>query len=238
MSKKEARAKDASNSNLLSHIKLDLKAKNESQKKFIKSIKENEITICVGPPGTGKTYVAAAESLRLLKNDGIYKKIVLIKSVTSLKDEEIGYLKGDLEEKMAPYMYSFIYNFSKFIGKMETEALKNSDMIEVLPIAFIRGINLDDSLIIVDESQNISIDNMLTIMTRIGSNSKMIILGDTFQIDLKNKKISSLEKIAKIFNGVPGIGIVEFSEADQVRNPLITIIEEKFKLIKGESSGV
>lgn len=208
-------------------MSIDVKYKTENQKKFAKLIKDKEITIAAGCAGTGKTFLSCVEALKLLKMNK-YKKILLVKSVTDLKGESIGYLKGTLHEKMFPYMFSFKSNLYKIIGKDMTEFLEQSELIEILPLAYIRGMNIDDSIVIVDEAQNISLSNMRTIMTRIGSNSKMIIIGDSKQIDLTNKRESSLERIYEKFSVNEKFGAIRFEREDQVRNPLINEIEEGF----------
>jgi len=221
---------------LLSTLRVNIKCKTENQKSLINSIKQNEITICSGLPGTGKTFLSCAQGLKLLKskNPGKYKRIVLIKSVTTLKNEEIGFLKGSLEEKMEPYIDSFMDNFRKLIGKARTHKLRGIGLIEVLPIAFARGRSIDNSIIIIDEAQNISLDNIRTLMTRIGDNSKMIILGDVKQKDIRNKKDSALEVVLKQFKDIEGFGCVELrNPEDVVRNPIIKLIEEVFDKLDG-----
>lgn len=211
---------------------IEIKCKTPGQKELLKSIKENQITICSGRAGSGKTYVTSAQSVKFLK-EGRFKKIILIKSVVTLKNEEIGYLKGSLEEKLNPFIGSFIDNFDKLIGKHSFDQMRIDGSIEVVPIAFARGRTLDNSFIIIDEAQNIDIDNMKSLMTRIGENSKMIILGDVKQKDIKNKKLSSLEIIIEKFNNVPDFGTVKlYSENDVVRNPIIKIIEDRFDEIE------
>lgn len=217
------------NNNFLKTIKIDVKAKTTNQKKLIKEIKEKEMIICSGLAGTGKTYIACAMALELLKNDPRYRKIVIVKSVTTLKDEEIGFMKGSLKEKMEPFMYSFMHNFEKVIGSYNLELLRNANMIEELPIAYMRGINIDNSITIIDEAQNISIDNIRTIMTRLGENSKMIFLGDENQIDMKKKNESSLTFIINKFKDFDEVGTVVLGEDDVVRNPLIKKIEQIFR---------
>lgn len=215
---------------LLRTLSVTLKCKNENQKKLIKSIKDNEITIVSGLPGTGKTYLSCAESLRLLKNDSKYKKILLIKSVTPLQGEDLGHLPGDLKDKLEPYMISFIDNFEKIVGESMTKSLRDLGLIKIQPLSFIRGRSIDNTIIIVDEAQNISKSNMRTLMTRIGDNSKMIILGDVKQKDLKNKYSSSLEFILDKFKDVDGFGCLELRDPnDVVRNKIIKIIESKFE---------
>ena len=220
---------------LLSQLKIDVKHKNETQKKLTTSIKNNDVTFCTGPAGTGKTYLSIAEALRLLKDETLnFKKIVLIKSVTTLKNEDIGFLKGGLEEKMEPFMYSFINLLEKLIGKENTNKLKEVGYIEILPISYLRGVSIVDAIILIDEAQNISYDNMKTILTRLGENSKMVFLGDTEQIDLKNKKESSLQFLINKnkVNNKEGIGIVEFNEKESVRHRLTSYFIDIFKDIE------
>ena len=205
-------------------------AKNENQKKLINSIKNNEITICAGKAGTGKTFVALAIALGLLRKAGNrFKKIYFVKSVTTLKGEEIGYLKGDMKEKIDPFMWSFYIAMEKIILESSKKILIEKDIIRPFPLAYMRGVSLDDCIIIADEMQNVSIENSLTLMTRIGSNSKLILLGDMNQIDMKNKYESSLVVILNMFADTHNIGTIMMSQEDtNVRNPLITVIEEKY----------
>lgn len=221
-------------SNVLDRIKVDIKYKTANQKHLVTEIKNKEIVICSGLPGTGKTFLSCAVALELLKKDPRYRKIVIVKSVTTLKDEEIGFLKGTMKEKMEPFMYSFMHNFEKVIGKQNVEALRANNMIEELPIAYMRGINIDNSITIIDEAQNISIDNIRTIMTRLGENSKMIFLGDENQIDMKKKSESSLNFIIDKFKDFEEVGTVVLGEDDVVRNPLIKKIEQIFRESKNK----
>jgi len=123
----------------LQDLKVNFKFKNESQKKLVDLVNNNKITIVAGPAGTGKTYLACAQALKLLKNDNRFKKIILVKSVTVLEGEEVGFLKGDLKEKMLPFTISFLDNFHKIIGEALTQIMVDQGNIEVLPLAFIRG---------------------------------------------------------------------------------------------------
>lgn len=216
------------NTNSIMNIKVEIKHKNETQKKLTQSIKNNDVTICTGPAGTGKSYVACLQSLIELKNSDLIKKIVLVKSVTTLKSEEIGFLKGTMEEKMEPFMYSFTGNFEKIIGKALYNSLKSEEKIQIMPIAYLRGVNIDNAIVIIDEVQNISIENIRTILTRLGENSKMIFLGDVKQIDSKNKYDSALSFLLKNFKDIDRIGIIEFIKDDIIRHPLIKVIEDVF----------
>ena len=221
--------------NKLSSLRsIQLKCKTPGQKELLNSIKENQITICSGRAGSGKTYITSAQSIKFLKANQ-FRKIILIKSVVPLKGEEIGYLKGSLEEKINPFIDSFIDNYDKIIGKSNFEYMRSEGMIEVIPIAFARGRTLDNSFIIIDEAQNIDVDNMKSLMTRIGEKSKMIILGDIKQKDIKNKRMSSLEIIIESFKDIDDFGTVKlYSDTDVVRNPIIKTIEDKFDEIEEE----
>lgn len=206
-------------------------AANESQKKLIQSIRKNEITICAGPAGTGKTFVALALALSLLRKEGNrYKTIYLVKSVTTLKNEEVGFIKGDLMDKIDPAMWSFYINIEKMILKSTLTALVTQDIIRPVPLAYIRGSSLDDCIIIADEMQNVTLDNSRTLLTRIGSDCKLIVLGDTNQVDMRNKNESSLNKMLEMFESVDKMGVIKMSEEDtNIRNPLISVIEDKYK---------
>jgi phosphate starvation-inducible PhoH-like protein len=204
---------------LFSTISINVKCKSVNQKKLVNSIKQNEITICSGLPGSGKTFLSCAEALKLVKGP--------------LKNEEIGHLPGDLKEKMAPIMESFTDNIRKIIGRTRMEKLMELGVIEIVPIAFARGRSIDNSIILIDEAQNISMDNIRTLMTRIGSNSKMVIMGDVRQKDIRNKKDSSLEIVLNKFKDIEGFGAVELREQeDVVRNPIIKVIEDIFEDIE------
>lgn len=209
-------------------VNINFKCKNANQKQFVNQIKEKIITIGAGYPGTGKTFLSCAEAIQLLKTEPQYRKIMLVKSVTVLKGEEVGFLKGTLEEKLSPFMESFKDNFYKLIGKGLTDKLHEQGVIEVQPLTYLRGRTIDNTIIIVDEAQNISYDNMKTILTRIGENSKIVIIGDQRQIDLRNKKDSCLNWLATKFESNNKFGVTKFAKEDQVRNPIISVIEDMF----------
>jgi phosphate starvation-inducible PhoH-like protein len=198
-------------------------------------INENTITICSGRAGTGKTFIACAQALKLLKTEK-YKKILLVKSVTELEGESVGFLKGTLEEKMFPHTLSFLDNFYKIIGEENTKKMVEMGFIEVLPLAYIRGRSIDDSIIIVDEAQNITLGNMRSTLTRVGENSKMIITGDSKQVDLKNKKQSSLDIVVNIFSDKEGVGTMYFTTADIVRSSIVRMIEDEFDVYEEKNT--
>ena len=202
-----------------------INCKTPNQKLLCKAIKEHDIVICTGPAGTGKSHVSLLQALHLLKKEEHYKQIVLVKSVTSVKEESIGFIPGTVEEKMAPYMFSFTYLIDKiFEKKGKANKLMEDGIIEVLPLAFIRGINIENAIVIVDEFQNISTDLFKTIISRLSEGSKMIFLGDTEQIDVKDKKTSCVEKICEVFKDSEYLKIVQLTDQDCVRNKIIPAI--------------
>lgn len=207
----------------LTKVNFDLKCKNERQKQFVRLIDSKDIVVCAGPAGTGKTYVACAEALKLLaKKTDTYKKIIIVKSVTVLEGEEIGFLKGTMKEKMDPYMMSFMDNFYKLIGKELSKSLEAQELIEIMPLAYIRGRSIDNAIIIVDEAQNMPKHHLISTVTRIGDNSKMIFLADEDQIDLKKKENSGLSWFLDSVKDLEEFGTMRFERSDIVRNPLIT----------------
>lgn len=212
------------------HVKA-IKCKNQRQKELLTSIDSHEVTICNGLAGSGKTYVALYYALKALEK-GQCEKIVLVKSVTTLDQEDIGFLPGDIAEKMSPFLFSYTGNIDKLIGEDQRKRLFKENKIQVQPLAFIRGINIDNAVCIIDECQNLYLDAFKSIITRIGENSKYIILGDTQQIDRHNKQKSILQKILDLFKDSDLAGTVEFKDEDCVRNPIIPKILDKLKLIE------
>lgn len=213
--------------------KIEIKCKSPAQKEVLNTIEKNYISIITGPPGTGKTYLSCARALKYLKDPKEpYQKIVLIKSVNVPKDEEIGYLKGTLEEKMEMYMYPFISNFHKVIGKIATEELKATGAIEILPIKFALGVTLDNSIVLIDEAQQIAKDHLHTLATRIGTDSKLVFLGDIKQKSVNKMQKSALEILMEHFDGHEGIGSAKLGVEDIVRHPIIKTLEEIFQKIE------
>lgn len=211
-------------------IKFKLSCKSENQKKLIKSIEDSQITVCYGMPGTGKTYVSVMKALKLYQ-EGKINKIYLIKSVTTLPGEELGFMKGDLKEKITPFVFSFMHAFKKILGESTLRKLEHLNVIEFLPIAFLRGVSLEpDSIVLVDEAQNISITSLRTIVTRIEKGCKLVILGDTKQVDLKIVNQSSLRYFIDKFKDFDSTDVqfIEFTADDQVRNDLIIRLEKRF----------
>ena len=209
--------------------KFVLRAKNDNQKKLIQTIDKKEITLVSGPAGTGKSYISLAMALQLLINpDNSCQKIYICRPAIELEGESIGFLKGSLTEKMSPYIYPSYYLIDKMIGKQNRKKLVELNIIENLPLSFIKGMTIDSATVILEESQNSTPLQMKTFLTRIGTDTHMIITGDLSQIDRNKKEGCGLADALKKFNDIEEIGIVEFSEKDIVRNPIISKILSKY----------
>jgi phosphate starvation-inducible PhoH-like protein len=199
--------------------------KTAKQKEFVELIEDNEIVVAKGVAGSGKSFVALATALNLL--GPVYKKLILVKSVTPIPGEEIGFTKGSTKDKMAPVMMSYTWNIDKMLGRRgAADDLINKGLIEVIPLAFFRGLSIDSAVVIIDELQNISFDVFKTIITRIGDDCKYIFLGDTEQIDMRKKEKSCLQTVIDVFKDTDLIQTLEFLDSDCVRNPKIPKILE------------
>lgn len=209
--------------------KINLKCKNPKQKMFSKMIDDNEIILCKGPAGVGKSFISVVKALELLKSPNhSYEKIIIVTPVVE-SEEKIGYLKGTLEDKLDPYLFSTYYLIDKVIGEDLRRKLVEMEIIKPLAIAYLRGVNIDNSIVIFEEAQNSTKKAMKTFLTRIGYNSKFIISGDIEQIDrFKNEDESGLKDALEKLKSVDGVGIMEFSNEDVVRNPLISKILDNY----------
>ena len=203
-------------------------SKTDKQAELVSLIEEKEIVIAVGPAGSGKTYAATATALSLLDEE-YYDKVVLVKSVTTIPGEAIGFIPGSIEDKMDPFMISFSSSIDKIAGKDTFKNLMSKGLISILPLAYVRGLSIDNSIVIIDEAQNLNHHSFKTIITRIGSNSKYIFLGDIEQIDRKLKSESCLADVVKIFEDESYVGTIEFTDEDCIRNPIIPKILEKLR---------
>lgn len=214
------------------HYKVKLKCKNQKQKEYAKMIEEKEIVFATGSAGCGKTYVAVLKALELLKEDNDFEKIYLITSAIQ-SEENLGLLPGDVSSKLYPSMMSFLIVIDEIIGKEERERLFEENLIEFMPISFLRGVNLKNCIILADEMQNLTIRGMKTLLTRMAANSVAIISGDVDQIDHPklNKNNSGLTYIINKVKNKPDdrIGIIEFGEEHVVRNPIINVLLEYFE---------
>jgi phosphate starvation-inducible PhoH-like protein len=190
---------------------------------------KNQITICSGPAGVGKSYIAMKAAVDLLRDtNNSYEKIMIVRPAVE-SEEKLGSLPGTLEEKLDPYISPSYYLLNKLIGKENREKLIELELIEVQALAFIRGWNIDNTILIFEEAQNSTPNQMKLLLTRIGFNSKFFISGDLEQTDrYKDKTQTGLWDAIKKFRDMDDIGIFEFDENDIVRNPLITKILKKY----------
>jgi phosphate starvation-inducible PhoH-like protein len=203
----------------------------ENQKTYYNTLFENEITICTGPAGVGKSYVSMRAAIDLLiDHETPYEKIVLIRPAVEGGESKLGFLPGGFEEKMDPYIFPSYYLMDKIITKENRLKLKEMDFIEINTISFLRGTNIDNSILILEEAQNATPAEMKLILTRIGFNSKFFISGDIEQSDkFRNREKSGLYDALIKFNDIDGIGTFSFSDSDIVRNPLISKILKKYE---------
>ena len=189
-----------------------------------------KIILTIGLSGSGKTFCALATALGLLGET--YKSIILVKSVTTLPGEDIGYTPGTFQQKMEPFLMSYTWNIDKLLGKDAAKDLIHKELIQILPLAYIRGLSIDNAIVIIDETQNIDYDTLVAIITRIGTDSKYIFLGDTEQIDRKKKEESCLKLILELFKDDDIVGTIEFSDDECVRNRIIPLILQKLRTLK------
>jgi len=202
-----------------------------NQKKYYDTLISSEITICSGPAGVGKSYITMKAAIDLISDPKTpYEKIIIVRPAVEA-EEKLGSLPGNLEEKLDPYIFPSYYLMNKIIGKEAREKLKELDVIEVFALAYMRGMNIDNSILIFEEGQNASPSQMKLLLTRIGFNSKFFISGDVEQSDkYKNKTHSGLWDAIEKFRESNQISIFEFKDKnDIVRNPLISSILEKYE---------
>jgi phosphate starvation-inducible protein PhoH and related proteins len=214
-----------------STIKRKQKSKflSDNQKEYYDLLINNQITICSGPAGVGKSYISMKAAVDLLMDpNNSYEKIIIVRPAVEA-EEKLGSLPGNLEEKLDPYIFPSYYLLNKIIGKEAREKLKEGEVIEVFALAYMRGMNIDNSILIFEEAQNSTPNQMKLLLTRIGFNSKFFISGDLEQTDrYKDKKQSGLYDALQRFNKIPDIGIYDFKNAKNVRNPLISKILVKY----------
>ncbi|HBU69446.1 MAG TPA: PhoH family protein [Elusimicrobia bacterium] len=196
-----------------------IKPRSEQQKKYVDFIPHYDLVIATGPAGTGKTFLAVACALKAL-SEGRVSRIVLTRPVVEA-GEKLGFLPGDLYEKINPYLKPLYDAFFAMLGTEKFRFMREEETIEIVPLAYMRGRTIDDAFVILDEAQNSTEEQMKMFLTRIGQDSQIVITGDTSQIDLDDKRKSGLVAAEKILADVEGIKIVRFSEDDVVRHPLV-----------------
>jgi phosphate starvation-inducible PhoH-like protein len=204
-----------------------VRPRTDGQARYVKEMQEKDLVLCVGPAGSGKTYLAVAVAVTALRAKMV-RRIILVRPAVEA-GERLGFLPGDLQAKINPYLRPLFDALADF---MESEQLKRyieNDIIEILPLAYMRGRTLNNALIILDEGQNATIPQMKMFLTRMGNNSKIVVTGDVTQVDLPSQTRSGLVDAVHRLRGIDGIGIVHLSEHDIVRHPLVQKIVRAYE---------
>ncbi len=201
--------------------------RNANQARMVKSFAENDLTFALGPAGTGKTYIAIALAVSALKNKQC-RKIILSRPAVEA-GEKLGFLPGDMKDKIDPYLQPLYDALEDMLPAQKLKEYMESQTIQIAPLAFMRGRTLNDAVIILDEAQNTTRHQMKMFLTRLGMNGKMIITGDTTQIDLPRSTPSGLLQALRILKGVKGIGRIEYEKKDIVRHPLVQRIVDAYE---------
>lgn len=196
-----------------------IKGRGANQQSYLKKITTHDINFGVGPAGTGKTYLAVACAVEALQNEKV-RRIILVRPAVEA-GEKLGFLPGDMAQKVDPYLRPLYDALYEMLGFERVEKLIDRDVIEVAPLAFMRGRTLNDSFIILDEAQNTTIEQIKMFLTRVGFGSTAVITGDITQIDLPSEKMSGLRHVLKVLENVEGISFTFFGAKDVVRHPLV-----------------
>lgn len=199
----------------------------EGQVEYVKAMGENDLVFCEGPAGSGKTYLAVAMAVSMLKRK-VIRRIVLARPAVEA-GEKLGFLPGDLFEKVNPYLRPLFDALSDMMDYAQVKRFMDEDIIEVIPLAFMRGRTLNDAIIILDEAQNTTASQMLMFLTRLGNHSKMIVTGDSSQSDLTNGQASGLMDAKKRLCGIKSIQFIQLKEADIVRHRLVQNIVRAYE---------
>ena len=201
-------------------------ARTENQQRLVKAFEENDLVFATGPAGTGKTFVAIALAVKALKNKEIRKSILSRPAVEA--GEKLGFLPGEMKDKLDPYLQPLYDALQDMVPGAKLKEYMENNVIQIAPLAFMRGRTLNDAVIILDEAQNTTTHQIKMFLTRLGMNAKMIITGDVTQIDLPPTATSGLVQAMQILKGVKGIGKVEFEKKDIVRHKLVQRIVEAY----------
>lgn len=203
-----------------------VRAKTRNQRRLVDEYYKNDLIFALGPAGTGKTYTAIALAVRALKNREV-KKLILTRPAVEA-GERLGFLPGDMKEKLDPYLQPLYDALHDMIQPRKLQILMEEGIIQIAPLAYMRGRTLDSAFVILDEAQNTSLGQLKMFLTRMGNNAKFIVTGDATQIDLPNKKDSGLMRGVDLVRNIKGIAVINFGTEDMVRHPLVTKIIKAF----------
>lgn len=204
-----------------------IQGRSANQQKLVRAFQDNDLTFALGPAGTGKTYVAIAMAVRALKNREV-KKVILSRPAVEA-GEKLGFLPGDMKDKIDPYLQPLYDALEDMIPAAKLREYMETGVIQIAPLAFMRGRTLNDAVIILDEAQNTTTHQIKMFLTRLGMNAKMVVTGDVTQIDLPRTTVSGLVQALRVLREVPGVGRVQFEKKDIVRHPLVQRIVEAYE---------
>lgn len=202
------------------------------QIEYVKSIKDRDLTFGIGPAGTGKTFLAVACAVEALESDQV-QRLVLVRPAVEA-GERLGFLPGDMMQKVDPYLRPIYDALYEFLGVERVGKLVERNVIEIAPLAYMRGRTLNHSCIIMDEAQNTTVEQMKMFLTRIGFGSKAIVTGDVSQVDLPKHQLSGLKHVQKVLKDVEGLGFCEFTSSDVVRHPLVQRIVAAYEALEND----
>ncbi len=212
----------------ITHRGQPIKCKTIGQKNYVKALNDNTVTICIGPAGTGKTFLAVAAAVTELKK-GTIDRIVMSRPAIEAGEERLGFLPGDLSQKVDPYLRPLYDALDDILGVEQVKKYQERGVIEIAPLAYMRGRTLNRAMVLIDESQNASLPTLKMALTRLGEGSRMILTGDVTQIDLPKVSDSGLERCASILNGIESIAVIRLSNRDVVRHKLVRDIVKAFE---------
>jgi phosphate starvation-inducible PhoH-like protein len=210
-----------------------IKGRGKSQVQYLKQIREYDLTLGVGPAGTGKTYLAVAMAVEALESD-LVDRLILVRPAVEA-GERLGFLPGDLAQKIDPYLRPMYDALFEMMGQQKVAKCMERNIIEIAPLAYMRGRTLSDAFIILDEAQNTTIDQMKMFLTRIGFGSKAVVTGDITQVDLPKDKTSGLRHALKILSDIEDVGLTQFQKGDIVRHPLVKKIVHAYEMDESKS---
>lgn len=212
-----------------------VRPRTDGQARYMRCLRDQELVFCIGPAGTGKTYLAVAMAVSALRR-GLIKKIVLVRPAVEA-GEHLGFLPGDLEAKINPYLRPLLDALHDLMDYDQIRRYMGNDLIEIAPLAYMRGRTLNDAIIILDEGQNATVPQMKMFLTRMGQNARIVVTGDTTQVDLPPGTISGLADAVERLRSVPGVGVVTLNKLDIVRHPLVQAIVNAYEIGESAAAG-